>query len=62
MGMQVIEERSEFAQVVAPFTGNGGYNSSPNDNCNSLHLIHLDEMCSESYPSTILEALSALES
>lgn len=50
--------RNETDQLVAAYSGYGGYASSPDENCDT---IRYDEDSSEGYPSTIVEALSSLE-
>ena len=60
MSVQKNTMRSETQQNVASYTGNGGYNSSPDDNCTSLHLINRDEMCAVSFPFTIVEYLESI--
>jgi hypothetical protein len=57
-----IRRRTDQPQAVAAYTGNGGYSSSPDDNCSSIHLIRdgAAQMVAESYPSTIMQYLARI--
>lgn len=60
MTFELNSNRSESDQQTVSYTGNGGYQSSPDDNCTSIHFIQKNEMCDESFPSTIVECLEQM--
>jgi hypothetical protein len=60
MSSYKVAERNPKSQLRSAYTGNGGYQSSPDDNCSSIHLADPMNACSEASPTTVLQAFAAL--
>lgn len=60
MSTYKVDSRSKGSQMRSAYTGNGGYQSSPDDNCSSIHLSDPMNACAEASPTTVLQAFAAL--